>query len=505
MSVRVLHVMQRHTLGGASRSLLSLASHPSSMVEARHVIASLVDPDPQAVDAARARGIDVVAAPDERTLTAEIDAADLVQIHYWNTPELLEFMRDTGRPMRTVVWCHVAGDAAPHVVTPDLVRWGDVFVACCQYTASLPLFRENLDLAARCVTIIGTADLDRVRSVRQEPHMGFNVGYIGTVDFAKMEPRYVAMHAAINVPVLRCLVYGGGDAFRAIAAEAARLGVADRFELGGYAHDIGRVIARLDVFGYPLAAGSFAATELVLQEVMYAGVPPVIFRRGGAQCMVEHERTGLVVDTDAEYVAAIERLHAHPAERERLGRAAAADARRQFDPERSAIALRHLYAGLLARPKRIHRWPEPRHTGAALFVDALGGLHPEFAASLGAETPDTALAADEVIRRASATLTTPAGGGVLHYRRRYPSDPYLRLWAGLIFLETGRAALAAAEFHALRLPGPAGWRASWYLAQAALAAGSPTLARQALDAVIHAAPGFQAARDRLSTVFGERA
>ena len=42
MSVRVLHVMQRHTLGGASRSLLSLASHPSSMVVARHVIASLV-------------------------------------------------------------------------------------------------------------------------------------------------------------------------------------------------------------------------------------------------------------------------------------------------------------------------------------------------------------------------------------------------------------------------------------------------------------------------------
>jgi glycosyltransferase involved in cell wall biosynthesis len=499
MSVRVLHVMQRHTLGGASRSLLALASHPSWTLPVRHAIVSLVAPEPRAVDAARARGIDVIAAPDELRLTAEIAGADLVQVHYWNTPELQAFMRGTVGPMRTVIWCHVAGDTAPHVVAPELVRWGDVFVACCRYTASLPVFRDH-ELASRCVTIVGTSDFERVRSVRPQPHAGFNVGYIGTVDFSKMDPRYVPMHAAIRVPELRCLVYGGGDGFRAIAAEAARLGVAGRFELGGYAHDIGSVIARLDVFGYPLAPETFAATELVLQEVMYAGVPPVIFRRGGAQCMVEHERTGLIVDSEADYVAAIEYLHARPEERTRIGAAAAAEARRQFDPARAPGELQQVYETLLEQPKRDHRWPGPRHAGAAVFVDSLNGLHAEFAASLHAGDADNAFAADDIIRRAPETITTAAAGGVLHYRRAYPSDPHLRLWSGLVFLQAGRPALAAAEFHAARLPGPAGWRASWYLAEAALAGGARALARQALTAVTHAAPEFAPARDRLRAI-----
>jgi hypothetical protein len=235
---------------------------------------------------------------------------------------------------------------------------------------------------------------------------------------------------------------------------------------------------------------------------MYAGVPPVIFRRGGAQCMVEHGRTGLVVDSEKEYVAAIEYLQSHPDERVRLGKAAAAEARQQFDPARAALELQHVYETLLARPKRTHRWPAPPQAGAALFVESLNGLHAEFAASLDAADADTALAADEIIRRAPETLTTAAGGGVLHYRRAHPSDPHLRLWSGLVFLQAGRPALAAAEFHAARLPGPAGWRAAWYLAQAALAGGSRALARQALISVTHAAPEFAPARDQLRAISG---
>jgi len=51
------------------------------------------------------------------------------------------------------------------------------------------------------------------------------------------------------------------------------------------------VIETFDVYGYPLCADTYASGELNLQEVMYAGVPPVVFPYGGVKGLVEHDRT----------------------------------------------------------------------------------------------------------------------------------------------------------------------------------------------------------------------
>src|SRR5256714_15389959 len=93
-------------------------------------------------------------------------------------------------------------------------------------------------------------------------------------DFSKMHPRYVAMSADVDVPGVRFVVCGAGAGFPALARQAEQLGVGDRFELRGWVDDIRPVIARLDVFGYPLCEDNYSASDLVLQEVMYAGVPP---------------------------------------------------------------------------------------------------------------------------------------------------------------------------------------------------------------------------------------
>jgi hypothetical protein len=150
MSLNVLHVMQQHTLGGASRSILAHAAHATREFGSRHTIVSLTEPQPRAVDDARARGIDVLAAPGTADLDRAVDAADIVQVHYWNAPDVVSFIRTASRPMRTLVWCDVAGDSAPHVVTSALVRWPDAFVACCEYTGSLPVFTAAVAEGRTC-------------------------------------------------------------------------------------------------------------------------------------------------------------------------------------------------------------------------------------------------------------------------------------------------------------------------------------------------------------------
>jgi hypothetical protein len=323
-------------------------------------------------------------------------------------------------------------------------------VASTPYTLDLPGLR---DVRRVMKMIQPAAGWDRVHGIRPVRHAGFNVGYIGTVDFAKMHPRYVAMSAAVDVSGVKFPVYGAGGGFPVLARQAEELGLADRFELRGWVEDIRPAIAGLDVFGYPLCEDNYSASELVLQEVMYAGVPPVVLPYGGAQRSVDHGRTGLVATDEEDYARQVEALHRSEDLRLRLGKAAREHAVRAWAPEVIASRWRDAYAELLQQPKRLRRVPPIADlegapaTGraAARFARTLGSLAPQFERSLTASDTDELLEAERSIAASSPGLASADAGGVLHYRLHHPDDPYLRLWAGLVLLEQGRPALAAAE------------------------------------------------------------
>jgi hypothetical protein len=416
---RVLHVIERLSRGGASRALLGVAAHTHAV---EHRVLQLADTP--------------AAAAHE-----ELERADLVHVHFWNTPELYELLTGKLPPMRLLIWAHVGGDQAPHVLSEELVALSDVTVASTPYTPGLPV-------------IPPAQGWTHLEGMEGRPHKGFNVGYVGTVDFAKMHPDYVRMSARVDAPDARFVVCGSGDGFATLAREAEELGVRDRFDLRGYVDDVGPVLAELDVFGYPLCPENYSATELVLQEAMYARVPPVVMAYGGAQRSVEHGRTGLVVHDEDEYVEAIERLHAHPEERRQLGDAAHEYAVRTWSPEVVSGLWGATYGELLARPKRTPVWRRDpvleaaagRAPGAARFVESLGDRGEHFRASLLSADRDRVAAAERAIATSSPVLRSADSGGVLHYRRHYPDDPYLRLWSGLVLGEQGRRALAAGEF-----------------------------------------------------------
>jgi hypothetical protein len=150
----------------------------------------------------------------------------------------------------------------------------------------------------------------------------------------------------------------------------------------------------------------------------------------------------------------VERLHADPDLRRRLGRSAHAHAIHAWSPDAAAARWTALYERLLSEAKRTRAWgrdPEltaaaARAPGAVRFIDSLGSRGDEFSVSLMGADPDAVLAADRAIAASSAALRSADCGGILHYRRRYPDDPYVRLWAGLVLGEQGRPALAAGEF-----------------------------------------------------------
>jgi hypothetical protein len=422
----VLHVIPRLSRGGAGRALLCLTE---TLSDFQHRVLSL-EPG-EAID-----GLE----PARRS---ELATADIVHVHFWNVPALHELLTGPLPPTRLLLAAEVGGDHPPQVLTRAMIEHADMIVA------GAP--RPD---AARLRVIPAVGGWERIEGVEPVRHEGFNVGYVGTVGFAKMHPRYVAMSARIRVPGVRFVVCGGGAAFPTLARQAEALGALERFDLRGWSEDVAAVLSELDVFGYPLCEDNYALWELALQEAMYAGVPPVVLPHGGAARLVQHGLTGLVARDEDDYARAVEFLHEHPDERRRMGRAAREHAIAAWSPTVVARDWEAAYGELLAEPKRARSWrrdPEleraaVRAPGAARFVESLGEAAGPFRTSLLSDDPGRVLAAEHEIATSSPVLAGADSGGILHYRGHYRDDPYLRLWSGLVLEQQGRPALAAGEF-----------------------------------------------------------
>jgi glycosyltransferase involved in cell wall biosynthesis len=487
---RILHVIQQLSLGGAARGLIASGKYSCRLGDFRHDVVSLLRPDRRAINLAAEADMTVFDAPGKQELWNQIEHADVVQFHFWNTPELHDLLSDDLPAMRALVFCEINGEHPPHIITRDVVDYADIIVASSPLTLDLPLVR-SLQSDQRALVFNG-ADFARLEGLHPKPRSTFNVGYIGTVDFAKMHPDYVAISAAINIPSARFIVCGDGGAASILKQQAHALGAEDRFEFRGYIEDVREVLADVDVFGYPLCEENYSAAELIVQEVMYASIPPVIFPFGGARNLVAHGENGLVVKDKADYVRAIQCLYENPDERARLGRNAATRARQMFGAENAAQRLNRIYARLMESPKRKREAKvTTRRSGAWALVRSLGNADGDFVTSLMAENDAETIAAERRIARVTPAL----GDIVLSYRNYYPDDGHLRLWAGLLMSGRQRPATATTELKRSVQLGCDHWRVYLYLAQAAEAAGSSVVAENALRVVRKMAPQYVAHPD----------
>jgi len=121
-------------------------------------------------------------------------------------------------------------------------------------------------------------------------------------------------------------------------AEVRAVGAVGRAELA-------RWLAASDLYVHPSRADTFPTGVL---EALACGVPVVASRVGGIPEQVTGETGVLVEPGDPEALAAaLDRLLADPERRERMGAAAARDARERFSLERAVDAYLELYCSLV--------------------------------------------------------------------------------------------------------------------------------------------------------------
>jgi hypothetical protein len=439
----------------------------------------------------------VLDTPGKETLQTQIEQADIVHLEWWNHAAVYDFLRTSWPAMRLLVFCHIAGDVSPNLITSKVVDFADFWVSGCGYAqrhAVIQALPPDIQ-SEKTAVVTAAADLSRLSNLHPKAHHTFNVAYIGSCDFKKMHPQFISMSARVQAPDIRFIVCGDGH-FDLLKRQAEELGAAARFDFRGYVEDIRSILEVADVYGYPLCLNPGA--ELNLQEAMYAGVPPVVFPRGGIVDAVRHQETGLIVRTEDEYVKAIEFLYENPEHRRRMSQAARQFAAEHFGGERSAAKLHRVYQRLLRCPKRQHTWTASAHrsptapncSGAEFFLESLGCSQTPYHVSLYSPDTQAVFAADEEIAKQSPLERMLLGT----YREFYPDDVRLPYWLGLAWQSEGQHGQAAAEFSMARLDGPIAWRLDWRRAEAAARLGDFNRAAELCQDVLRQVPGFTPAR-----------
>jgi len=157
-----------------------------------------------------------------------------------------------------------------------------------------------------------------------------------------------AAEAAAEIPAVRFVVIGRGEAEASLRREAGRLGLASRLVFAGFRDDMPDVFAGLDLF--VLSSLSGEGSPAVLKEAMAAGTPLVATALDGIEEIVEDARHGLLVPPgNAPALARAMVLLARDA-RLRADYSAAAQARvLEFSADRMVERTEDVYRSIEAR------------------------------------------------------------------------------------------------------------------------------------------------------------
>jgi glycosyltransferase involved in cell wall biosynthesis len=459
--IKILHIIRMLSRGGASYGMMNTAKHTSASGDFFHSVITLVDSEVDARNLAAKAGVIVINNPGFKEICQEIKNADIVQIHFWNSPEMYSFLKSDLPEMRLLIRFNVNGHHAPLAITDDLIECADYVLASNPFVYEAPAFKRfsNSEIKSKSSLLYATTDFSKFKNFTPVKHTGFNVGYLGTVDFIKMHPDYISLCSQINIPEVRFIVCGTGSDLAGLKAEATEKSISDKFQFKGFVDDIQSAYAEFDVFGYPLCEDNFSTVEFVLQEAMYLGIPPVIFSYGGAQKTVKHDHSGLIVNSKKEYIEAVEYLYHQPEERKRLGENAKKQVKIDFDTELSKNEYIDIYQKMIRNPKRQCRLtsmfqnePSPlsiewnkdlNRLGAESFIDSQKTAVPQFFDHLFGQEKNIVERAEKSIRHSSHLLHRL---GILAYLDYFPNDVFLPFWSGLVNLEQEKFKEAFSDF-----------------------------------------------------------
>ncbi|HXX94159.1 MAG TPA: glycosyltransferase family 4 protein [Planctomycetota bacterium] len=182
---------------------------------------------------------------------------------------------------------------------------------------------------------------------RDAPHEGFVVGVVARMQRHRRFDVLLQGIRLSKVPDLKVVIVGRGTHQEEVAVEPARrLGLSNVVFTGYLGPQYLETVAGFDALLF-LVPGS-DGTCRAIREAMAMGKAVIGARRGMIPEIVDHGKTGLVIDDTPETIAqSIERLAADRARCRAMGQAGREKAVRTYDLKRQAASVRDVYRAVL--------------------------------------------------------------------------------------------------------------------------------------------------------------
>jgi glycosyltransferase involved in cell wall biosynthesis len=318
-------------------------------------------------------------------------------------------------PVRNALWAHVSGNYFP-AISPDFLRLFRQCAFASPYSLSLEAIAGMGGAYARerfCV-VYGLGDLAPFAAARPRPHGKFVVGYVGTLNFCKLHPRFLDFCEAAAGEDTVFTLLGDPAPSDALRREAERRGLLPYIRFAGYSGDIPYELSGMDAFGYPLNPRHYGSTENALLEALAAGVPAVALNQCVERGIIRDGVTGFLADGAASYGEAIGTIRREGCRD--IAAAARRDVLDRYGIRENRLRMKAMLercAGYDKRPPRYRSFFGD--TPADWFLSAVG------------EGKECFLAGE--IPCEGHIFLEPTKGSPRHYAAYFPQDERLRAWA----------------------------------------------------------------------------
>ena len=355
--INILHITP-HLGGGIGTVLLNWLSCDKAN---SHTVISLDFANEKGVNVCKENNIKLFSQIQTEEILTKIAEADITVIHFWNHPLLYDFLIRNPLPKsRIIFWSHISGAKPPYVFNSKL------FDICDKFVFTTPISYNYVQDNPKLACILSTGGVERFKNIKHKLHNGYNVSYIGTVDYAKMNPDYVETLSKTNADKI---LIAGGDNEKEIFKNAD-----SRFIILGKISDITPVLEETDVFAYLLNPNHYGTAEQVLQEAMSAGIVPVVLNNPCEASLVKHLETGLVANNLDEYVEYINLLKTDIKLRNKLSQNAKEYALVHFSLKNLIDEWQNLFNEVLKTDKTEKLWKNTNKnlTSFDIFLESLG-------------------------------------------------------------------------------------------------------------------------------------